>query len=202
MLNLRVRPSLTRLTDPLAVRLLAAGISPDAVTIVGTLGASVGALALFPRGEFLAGTVVVTLCVLTDLLDGAMARRRGTASRFGAWLDSSCDRVADAAIFSGLVLWYAGDGANTLFTALALYCLVSGGLVSYVKARAEGLGLRCDVGLAERAERLIVMLVGTGLAGLGLPVALKVALWILAAASTVTVVQRLVEVRRQADAAV
>ena len=201
MLNLRVRPAVGRVVDPVAGGLLRAGVSPDAVTVVGTLGVVIGALALFSTGHFLAGTLVVTLSVLTDLVDGAMARRRGTSSAFGAWLDSTCDRVADAAIFSGLALWYAGDGDSTPLLALSLFCLVSGTVVSYAKARAEGLGLRCDVGLAERAERLILVLAGTALAGFGLDVALVVLLWVLAAASAVTVVQRLLEVRRQATAA-
>lgn len=201
MLNLRVRPAVGRVVDPVAAGLLRAGVSPDAVTVAGTVGALVGALAFLARGAFLVGTVVVTLSVLTDLLDGAMARRRGTAGVFGAWLDSTCDRVADAAIFSALAFWYARGGRSPVLLGVALFCLVSGALVSYAKARAEGLGLRCDVGLAERAERLILVLLGTGLAGLGVPVVLPLLLWVLAAASAVTVGQRLVEVRRQASRA-
>jgi CDP-diacylglycerol--glycerol-3-phosphate 3-phosphatidyltransferase len=198
VLNLHVRPALGRVVDPVASRLLAAGVSPDAITLAGTAGAVAGALVFFPRGMFFTGTAIVFFSVLTDLLDGAMARQRGSASTFGAFLDSTCDRVADSAIFSGLVLWFAGEGDSTVLACLALFCLVAGSLVSYVKARAEGLGLRCDVGLAERAERLILVLLGTLFAGLGLDVALPVLLWLLAAASAVTVVQRLVEVRRQA----
>ena len=199
MLNLHVRPAVGRVVDPLAGGLLRAGVSPDAVTVLGTSGAVIAALVYFPRGKFLAGTLLVTACVLTDLLDGAMARRRGTTSRFGAWLDSTCDRVADSAIFSGLVLWYTAGGHDRLLAGVALFCLVAGSVVSYAKARAEGLGMSCNVGLAERAERLILVLVGTGLVGFGLPSAvLTVALWVLAAASAVTVIQRLVEVRRQA----
>lgn len=198
MLNLRVRPALGRVVDPVAAGLLRTGVGPDAVTLIGTGGVVAGALAFFPRGSFLVGTVVVVAFVLTDLVDGAMARRLQRTSRFGAWLDSTCDRVADAAIFGGLVLWFAGAGGSPVLVAVALFCLVSGSLVSYAKARAEGLGLTCEVGLAERAERLILVLLGTLLAGLGLEIALAVLLWLLAAASAVTVVQRLVEVRRQA----
>jgi len=198
MLNLRVRPALGRVLDPLAAALLRAGVHPDVVTLTGTLGATAGALVFFPRGMFFTGTAIVFFSVLTDLLDGAMARRLGTTSRFGAWLDSTCDRIADAAIFSGLVLWFLGDGDSSVLGAVALFCLVAGSIVSYAKARAEGLGLRCDVGLAERAERLILVLMGTLLAGLGLEGALAVALWLLAVASAITVVQRLLEVRRQA----
>jgi len=201
MLNLRVRPALGRVVDPIATGLLRAGVSPDAVTGLGTLGVLVGALGFFPRGMFFTGTAIVFFSVLTDLLDGAMARKLGRTSPFGAWLDSTCDRIADAAIFSGLVLWFTGAGDDRLLAGVALLCLVAGMIVSYAKARAEGLGLRCDVGLAERAERLILVLMGTLLAGLGVPVALDVLLWVLAAASLVTVGQRLVEVRRQAGLA-
>lgn len=198
MLNLRVRPAISRVVDPLAAALLRLGVHPDAVTVAGTVGATVGALAFFPRGMFFTGTAIVFFSVLTDLLDGAMARRLGVTSRFGAWLDSTCDRVADAAIFSGLVLWFLGDGDSSVLGAVALFCLVAGSIVSYAKARAEGLGLTCDVGLAERAERLIIVLLGTLLVGLGVSGALGVALWLLAVATAITVVQRLVEVRRQA----
>ena len=198
MLNLHVRPALGRVVDPVAAALLRTGVTPDAVTITGTLGVVLGSLVFFPRGMFFTGTAVVFFSVLTDLLDGAMARRLGRTSRFGAWLDSTCDRVADAAIFSGLVLWLTGDGDDRLLAGVALFCLVCGSLISYAKARAEGLGMTCNVGIAERAERLIIVLLGTLLVGLGLDVALDVALWLLAAASAVTVVQRLVEVRRQA----
>ncbi len=201
MLNLRVRPAVGRVVDPIASGLLRTGVSPDAVTAAGTLGVLVGALVFFPQGMFFTGTAIVFFSVLTDLLDGAMARKLGRSSPFGAWLDSTCDRVADAAIFSGLVLWFTGAGDDRLLAGVALFCLVAGMIVSYAKARAEGLGLRCDVGLAERAERLILVLLGTLLAGLGLPVVLDVLLWVLAAASAITVGQRLVEVRRQAGLA-
>ncbi|CAA9348559.1 MAG: Phosphatidylinositol phosphate synthase @ Archaetidylinositol phosphate synthase [uncultured Frankineae bacterium] len=202
MLSLRVRPVLARVVDPVAAALLRAGVSPDAITVLGTVGVVTGALAFFPRGQLFVGTMVVTAFVLTDMLDGAMARRIERRSVFGAWLDSTCDRLADAAVFSGLVLWLVGDGDDVLLAGVALFCLVAGSLVSYAKARAEGLGLRCDVGFAERAERLIIVLVAAGFSGLGVTWALPVGLWALAVASAVTVVQRLLEVRRQAAAAV
>ena len=202
MLNLRVRPALARVVDPIASGLLRLGVAPDAITVAGTTGACVGALVFFPRGMFFTGTAIVFFSVLTDLLDGTMARMRGSVSTFGAWLDSTCDRVADAAIFSGLVFWYTGGGASTLLAAVALFCLVAGSIVSYAKARAEGVGLSADVGIAERAERLIIVLLGTFIVGLRAPDwVLAVALWILAVATAITVVQRLVEVRRQATLA-
>jgi CDP-diacylglycerol--glycerol-3-phosphate 3-phosphatidyltransferase len=198
MLNQRARPALGRLVDPVADALIRLRVPPDAVTVMGTLGVVAGALAFFPRGMFFVGTAVVFFFVLTDLVDGAMARRLGQTGPFGAWLDSTCDRAADAAIFTGLVLWFSGAGEDRQLVGVTLFCLVGGSVVSYAKARAEGLGLTCDVGLAERAERLILVLFGTLLAGVGLTGALGVALWLLAVATAVTVVQRLVEVRRQA----
>ena len=195
MLNLR--PAVGRVVAPLATRLLRLGVTPDMVTVTGTVVAVVGALAFFARGSFFLGTVVVTLAVLTDVLDGAMARMRGISGPWGAFLDSTMDRIADASIFCALVLWFAGRGNSDVLVAVALFCLVSGVVTSYAKARAEGLGLTCDVGLAERLERLIAVLLGTLLAGLGFAGGLAIALWVLAVASAITVGQRLHEVRRQ-----
>ena len=199
MLNLRVRPQVGRVVDPIARALLRAGVVPDVVTVLGTVGAVVSALVCFSTGRFFLGTALVALFVLTDLLDGAMARSRGVSGPFGAFLDSTMDRLADSAIFGGLVLWFSGAGDDRFLEAVALLCLVAGTVTSYAKARAEGLGMRCDVGLAERAERLILVLLGTLLVGLGAPTwVLGGALVLLAVASVVTVVQRLVEVHRQA----
>jgi CDP-diacylglycerol--glycerol-3-phosphate 3-phosphatidyltransferase len=120
---------------------------------------------------------------------------------FGAVLDSVGDRAADAAIFGALVWWYSGAGDNRLLVLLALICLVLGILTSYIKARAEGVGLSCDVGIVERTERLVLALVGIGFAGLGIPYAVHVALWVLLAGSAVTVGQRFLAVRRAAGGA-
>ena len=194
-----LRPAINRVATPIASGLLRVGMTPDAVTLAGTLGVVAGALVFFARGQFLIGTVVVFFSVLTDMLDGVMARERGGTSRFGAWLDSTCDRVADGAVFAALAWWFSGGGEDRLLAAVALFCLVSGAVVSYEKARAEGLGMPCDVGLAERAERLVLALAGTFLVGLGAPdVVLAGLLWVLAAATAVTVGQRALEVRRQA----
>jgi CDP-diacylglycerol--glycerol-3-phosphate 3-phosphatidyltransferase len=195
----QLRPIVGRVADPLVNRLMAWGVTPDAVTATGTLGVVAAALVFFPRGSFLAGTLVITLFVLTDTLDGALARKRGISSPFGGWLDSTCDRVADGAIFGGLALWYAGKGDDDVLLAATLFVLVASLVVSYEKARAEGLGMTCDVGIAERPERLILVLAAAGLTGFGVPeVLLAAAVWVLAALSAVTVVQRLLEVRRQA----
>jgi CDP-diacylglycerol--glycerol-3-phosphate 3-phosphatidyltransferase len=193
-----LRPALSRLLTPTGHALARMGVTPNVITVVGTIGVVAGALGLFPRGELFWGTIVCTVFVLFDMLDGAVARVTGGGTTWGAYLDSTLDRVADAAIFSGLILWLAGNGDDLPLAVLALYCLVSGALVSYAKARAEGLGLSCDVGIAERGERILVALVASGLDGLGVPYALVVGLWLLAAASTVTVVQRIAVVRAQA----
>lgn len=199
MLNLRARTQLGRLVTPVATRLARTGLSPDVVTVVGTLGAVVAAGALLARGDFLPGALVVAAFTLLDLLDGALARARGGQPRkWGAVLDSTMDRISDAAVFGSLVIWFARGGHSDLLAVVALYGLVAGAVVSYVKARAGSLGLSCEVGFAERAERLIIVLVGAGLAGLGVPVVLPAALWILAVVTTWTVGQRLVEVHRQA----
>jgi CDP-diacylglycerol---glycerol-3-phosphate 3-phosphatidyltransferase len=198
MLNRFARALITKLFTPLAKLFLRLGISPDVVTLVGTLGVCAGALAFYPRGEFFIGTVVITVFVFSDSLDGNMARLSGRSSRWGAYLDSTLDRVGDAAIFGGLVLYFAGDGADPLMAALALACLILGSVVSYSKARAEGLGMTANVGVTERADRLVAILVATGLDGLGVPYVQAVALWALAIGSTVTILQRTMAVRRQA----
>jgi CDP-diacylglycerol---glycerol-3-phosphate 3-phosphatidyltransferase len=198
MLGIHARPQIGRVIEPVARRLAAIGVTPDALTVIGTIGVSAGALAFYPRGKFWIGTLVITAFVFSDLLDGAVARVTGSSGPWGAFLDSTLDRVGDGAIFAALALWYAGDGNNTTLCAVALYVLVAGAVTSYAKARAESLGMTCNVGIAERSERLIAVLVLTGFSGLfNLPVLRAIALWGLAAATTITVVQRIVEVRRQ-----
>jgi len=200
MLN-TLRPVFNRLTEPVANALARTPITPNAITIIGTVGVAAGALALFPTGHLFAGTLVCWGFVMADMLDGALARVKGTTGKFGAFLDSTLDRVADASVFAGLAAWFVLGGHSRLLAGVAVYCLVSGALVSYAKARAEGLGIRCDVGLAERSERMLVALVATGLSGLGVPYVLAIGLWLLAAASTFTFGQRVLAVHRGAAAA-
>ena len=200
MLNVFARVHVNRVTEPLARWLVARGVAPDVVTVAGTVGSVAAALWFLPRDELFVGAVVITLFVLFDLLDGAMARARGHSTLFGAVLDSTCDRIADGALFAGLTWWCLGVGEERVLGVAALLCLVSGQLVSYIKARAEGAGLVVEGGLVERAERLISALVGCGLQGLGVPYALHVALWVLAVASVWTVGQRIAIVYRGAQA--
>ncbi|HEV7649622.1 MAG TPA: CDP-alcohol phosphatidyltransferase family protein [Actinophytocola sp.] len=200
MLNIFARASVSRVTDPIGAWLVRLGLTPNAMTLVGTAGAVGFALWLFPTGHLLAGTFTVWGCVMLDLLDGAMARAKGGGTKFGAVLDSTCDRIADGALMAAIA-WYAFAVAGSRpLAAAALICLVLGQVISYIKARAEASGLTANVGLVERAERLIIALVGTGLHGLGVPYAVDVGLWLLVAGSVITVVQRLVAVQRSAAA--
>jgi CDP-diacylglycerol---glycerol-3-phosphate 3-phosphatidyltransferase len=195
----RFRAFWGRLITPVARLLLRLGVSPDAVTLVGTLGVSAGALVFFPRGQLALGVVVVTAFVFSDMVDGQMARLSGRQSSWGAFLDSTLDRVGDAAVFAGLVLWFAAGGDALWLAGLALYCLVMGNLTSYARARAEALGMQAKGGIAERADRLVLILVATFFAGvLDFRPLLVAALVVLAVASTVTVAQRVLGVRRQA----
>ncbi|MCW2806587.1 MAG: CDP-alcohol phosphatidyltransferase [Marmoricola sp.] len=174
------------------------GISPDAVTLVGTLGVSAGALVFFPQGKLLTGVLVISAFVFSDLIDGAMARATGRSSKFGAFFDSTLDRIGDGAIFGGLVLYFAGPGDSYLYLCLTLYCLVMGAVTSYARARAESLGMDAKGGLAERADRLVAILAMTGLGALfDLPILMYVTIWVLALANTETVVRRILMVRRQ-----
>jgi len=182
------------------------GISPDAVTLVGTLGVSAGALIFFPQGELLIGVLFITAFVFSDLIDGRMAREMGRVSKFGAFWDSTLDRIGDGAIFGGLALYFAGTGKDQgdsyLYLCVTLWCLVMGSVTSYARARAESLGMDAKGGIAERADRLVSILVMTGLGALfDLPILMYVTLWALAAASTYTVIFRVLKVRRQALAA-
>jgi CDP-diacylglycerol---glycerol-3-phosphate 3-phosphatidyltransferase len=201
VLGVSARPVVAKVVAPLVGGLARAGVTPDMVTIAGTLGAVAGSVLLFGTGHLFWGTVVVTFSVLLDLLDGALARARGGGTVFGAVLDSAGDRVADAAIFGSLIWWFSGPGDNRLLVLLALLCLVLGVLTSYIKARAEGVGISCDVGIVERLERLLLVLFGTGLAGLGVPYALHIGLWVLLVGSAITVGQRIVAVHRGAAGA-
>ncbi len=201
MLNKYARALFGRIFTPIARILVRAGISPDVVTIVGTLGVMAGALILYPQGEFFWGTIVITAFVFSDIVDGLMARMTGRSSTWGAYLDSTLDRFGDAAVFGGVAMWFAADGDNDLLCALALYNLAAGSIVSYAKARAEGLGMTANVGIAERSDRLVLILVATGLQGIGVPGVQRAALIILAVASTITLFQRILLVRKQALAA-
>ena len=195
MLSAHLRAPVAKVVDPVARGLIRIGVTPNAMTMAGATGTSIAALVFYPRGELFVGTLVITAFIFSDLLDGTMARLSGKASVWGAFVDSTLDRVADAAIFGALTIYYYQEQPD--LALLALLSLVGGGLVPYVKARAEALGLECAGGLAERAERLIVILVTTGFAGLGVPYVDAIGLWLLTIATAITLAQRLRQVRKQ-----
>ena len=195
---LMTRAAYTKLSAPLAKAALRVGLTPDTVTIIGTAGSVLAALILFPAGQLFAGWLVIWFFVLADMLDGAMARERGGGTRFGSVLDATCDRISDGAIFCGLLWWAAFGLQSSSLVVATLICLVTSQVISYIKARAEASGLNGGGGLIERPERLIIVLLGAGLSdlpGYPIPMALHVAMWLLAVASLVTVGQRLHTVR-------
>ena len=193
----------TKALAPFIRLFLRLGISPDAVTLVGTLGVSAGALVFFPQGMIWQGVLVITAFVFSDLIDGQMARTLGRKDMFGAFLDSTLDRIGDAALFGGIALYFAWVTEQRLYLVLSLVVLAMGAVTSYARAKADHLGYDAKVGVAERSDRLVGFLVPAFFADvLDLPVLLHVSLWVLAIASTVTVVQRIWVVRRQALAAV
>ncbi|MDP9318460.1 MAG: CDP-alcohol phosphatidyltransferase family protein [Actinomycetota bacterium] len=195
----RFRIFWTKVVTPVATLLMRMGVSPDMVTVVGTLGVVAGALVFFPSGHLWLGVVVITVFVFSDLIDGHMARALGTSSKWGAFLDSTLDRLGDSAIFAGLAIWLFGGGDDRLLGYVALWALVMGSVTSYTRAKAESLGMTAKGGIAERADRLVAVLLMTFFSdALDLPILLAIVLWALAAASTITVVQRMVLVRRQA----
>lgn len=192
MLSAHLRAPVSKVVDPVARGLLRLGVTPDLMTFVGALGVTASALIFYPTGELFVGTLAITAFIFSDLLDGTMARLSGRSTTWGAFADSTLDRVADAAIFGALTVYYFKT--DSTLAMLSLLSLVGGGLVPYIKARAEALGLRCDGGLAERAERLIVILVATGFAGLGVPYIAAIGLWLLVVATLLTLIQRLWQV--------
>ena len=192
------RAAYVKLSTPVAKGALRIGLTPDGVTILGAAGTVIAALTLYPIGQLWWGSVAVWVFVLADMLDGAMARVRGGGTRFGAVLDAACDRIADGAIFCGLLWWVAFSMKSPSLVVATLICLVTSQVISYIKARAEASGLRGDGGFIERPERLIIVLLGAGLSDFflfPLPWALPIAMWVLAAANLITVAQRLHSVR-------
>lgn len=201
VLSVRGRGPVAVLIEPIARVLCRMGISPNAVTFVGTLVSIVFALWLIPTGHAFAAAVLIGLTVATDMIDGTMARMRGGGTRFGATLDATCDRLTDGAVFGAMAFWFATDtNPQPVLLALCLIILVASQVTSYVKARAEASGIKVVGGLIERPERLIISLVSLGLFGLGVSYILPIGLWLLCVGSLYTVVERLMIAARSAAA--
>lgn len=199
MLNqTNARSVVSKVIDPVAAALLRIGLTPDLVTLIGTVGVSVAAIVFFPRGQFVIGVLVIVLFIFSDMIDGAMARSQQRSGPWGAFLDSTLDRVADGFIFGALLIW-AVQTQSLSTVAAAFICLIGGFVVSYAKARAEGLGMTCNVGVAERTERLIIVLVAAFVYGLGVAYVLPAGLWVLALLTLLTIAQRFATVHRQAS---
>jgi CDP-diacylglycerol--glycerol-3-phosphate 3-phosphatidyltransferase len=196
MINAKIRQGWDRLMDPVGRSLARSGFTANGITFVGVV-IQVGVAWLIVEGRILAAGLLAIVAAFADAFDGAVARARGTTSKFGALLDSTTDRLSDALIFLP-VAWLYGVAPDVAardepwVAALALVTLVASFLVSYVKARAEGLGFECNVGIAERAERLILII-----AGLILDL-IPVMLAVLTFLAVVTFVQRVFHVRAQA----
>lgn len=198
MLNVFARASVSRVVDPMGAALVRIGLTANAMTLIGTVGTIVCAVAFFPSGWLLWGTFTVWFFAMVDMLDGAMARAVGKGTPFGAVLDATCDRLADGAVLGAITWWCFMVAGNERAAAAALVALVLAQVISYIKARAEASGLNAEGGLIERPERLIIALTGTGLEGFGLPHAVEFSLWLLVLLSAITLVQRVLAAIRSA----
>ena len=195
MLSRSLKPAVTRLITPVAASALRIGITPNAVTWVGAVGVIASALFFYPRGDFFIGTAVIAFFALSDLFDGTMARiSKAGASKWGSFLDSTIDRVTDSAILLGVSIYLINEGDQLSFVVIAT--LVTGMLVPYIRAKAESFGVECSGGIAERTERLIMAMSAIALDGLGVPYVLAGGMWLLAGLGAVTVVQRMLIVRK------
>lgn len=194
-----LRRGFEALLQPLVSRLVAARVSPNAITSVGTL-VLVGSAVAFGFGSVRLGAGLLLLSGVFDMLDGRVAREGGVTSSFGAFYDSTLDRVGESALFAGIAIYFVGGGVPQQWVvaavAAAVVGLAGGLIVSYARARAEGLGLECKVGIAQRAERVLGLGAPTLVFGAGPQGLLLLAIVaLLATVSAVTVVQRILHVR-------
>jgi CDP-diacylglycerol---glycerol-3-phosphate 3-phosphatidyltransferase len=195
MVSSAFKPAINRVIEPIARLAIRAKITPNAVTLLGTLGTILSALYFYPRGDLFIGTLFISFFALSDLFDGAIARlSESGASAWGGFLDSTCDRLTDSAILGGVAIYCILE--DIAIYPVVIASLVVGFLVPYIRAKAESFGIACTVGIAERTERLILALIGIGFEGLGLPYALTVSIWLLLLLGLITVIQRIVVVAK------
>jgi CDP-diacylglycerol--glycerol-3-phosphate 3-phosphatidyltransferase len=189
------KPAVVRIISPTARVMLRIGLTPNSVTAIGAIGVITTSLIAYPDGHLFGGTVAICILALSDLFDGTMARLSSKGpSKWGGFLDSTIDRVTDSAIAMGLLIYLAKNDDPLSFVLLV--SIVSGFLVSYIRAKAESLQIECKGGFAERTERLVILLTAIGFTGLGVEYILTLGVWALALASVFTVLQRLRIVRR------
>jgi CDP-diacylglycerol--glycerol-3-phosphate 3-phosphatidyltransferase len=190
MLQRSLRDPVAKIISPIVRLLVKMGVSANTISTIGGLGSIASALYFFPKGDFFIGVIFVTLFVLSDLFDGAVARASNKGeSKWGALLDSTLDRFSDAAIFIGALLFYI-ESSDPLVVVF-LVAVSASFMVSYIKARAESLSIACNGGVAERSERLIIVLVAYGFHGLGVDYVMTIGLWTVALLSLFTVYQRM-----------
>ena len=195
MISRALKPAVTRLINPLARAALRVGLTPNSVTILGALGLIISAAYFYSTEQYFVGTLVITVFALSDLFDGAMARISDKgATSWGGFLDSTIDRVTDSAIVISLALPLIRE--EDLLAYPAVVALVTGVLIPYIRAKAESFNIACSVGITERTERLVIILVAAGFHGLGVPYILAIGIWTLAVLGLVTVFQRLQVVRK------
>ena len=189
-----LKPAVTRIIEPVARFALRIGITPNLVTIIGATGVLLSASFFYPREDFFVGTLLICFFALSDLFDGTMARisNKG-ASAWGGFLDSTIDRITDSSIIIALLVSLIQS--NDKLSYLGLITLVTGLLIPYIRAKAESFGIDCAIGIAERTERLVIILTAIGLEGLHLPYALAAGLWVLSILGIITVIQRIRVVR-------
>jgi CDP-diacylglycerol---glycerol-3-phosphate 3-phosphatidyltransferase len=184
------KPAVVRIISPTARGMLRIGLTPNSVTTIGAIGVIATSLIAYPNGHLFGGTVAICCLALSDLFDGTMARLSAQGpSKWGGFLDSTIDRVTDSAIAMGLLIYLARK--DDPLSYVLLVPIVSGFLVSYIRAKAESLQIECKGGFAERTERLVILLTAIGFTGLGVNYILAIGVWALALASVFTVLQRM-----------
>jgi len=190
MLQRSLRDPVAKIIAPLVKTLIKMRVSANQISAIGGLGSVVSALYFFSNGRFFSGVIWVSVFVAFDLFDGAVARASNKGiSKWGALLDSTLDRLSDGAIFIGALIYFIDQ--NDPLVPVLLVATFASFMVSYIKARAESLLIKCEGGLAERGERVIIILTAYGLHGLGVNYAMAVGIWLLALISVFTMIQRM-----------
>lgn len=195
MLSARMKPAVVRIITPLCRGLLKLGITPDLMTIFGTFVVVFGSFTLLAKGKIAESLIIIGLALLTDLFDGTMARisDRGP-STWGNFLDSTLDRVSDAAVLIGLALYLHSEG-DSLFV-ITMITIATSSIVPYARAKAESLGVECKGGFAERPERLLILCLAGILHLTGFSWAIDAGVWVLFLSSLLTIYQRMAIVWR------